>query len=224
VKLPALQPTERRRLSAEDLQRLAEAIPDGYKALIYVGGVLGLRFGECAALRVRSLDTLRTSLTVTESLGEVQGRIVIGPPKSAASRRTMLVPAPLMQMLSAELARRGITGADPDAFVFAAPQGGPLRYAAFRSRVWLPATRTCGLDGLGFHDLRRASATAMVALGVDVRTAQSRLGHSDPRTTLGLYAQATRAGDRTAADRLGAHFMADAESPESDTDQCGDPT
>lgn len=186
-------------------------MPVGYKALVYVGGVLGLRFGECAALRVRALDTLRSSLTVAESLGEVKGRIVIGPPKSAASRRTMGVPGPLMEMLSAELARRGITGADQDAFVFAAPEGGPLRYAAFRSRVWQPATRSCDLEGLGFHDLRRAAATAMVALGVDVRTAQSRLGHSDPRMTLGLYAQATREGDRTAADRLGAHFMAGSE-------------
>jgi integrase len=224
VKLPALQPTERTQLSAEDMQRLADSMPVGYKSLIYVGGVLGLRFGECAALRVRSLDTLRSSLTVSESLGEVRGRIVIGPPKSAASRRTLLVPAPLMAMLSAELARRGITGADPDGFVFAAPEGGPLRYGTFRSRVWLPTTNACGLEGLGFHDLRRAAATAMVALGIDVRTAQARLGHSDPRTTLGLYAQATRAGDRAAADKLGAHFMADPESSKNGAAKGDDPT
>lgn len=224
VKLPPLQPTERTQLSAEDVRHLAEAVPVGYRPLVYVGGVLGLRFGECAALRVRSLDTLRSSLSVTESLGEVRGQLVIGPPKSAAGRRTMLVPAPLMEMLSAELARRGITGADLDAFVFAAPAGGPLRYGAFRSRVWLPATAKCGLGGLGFHDLRRAAATAMVALGVDVRTAQSRLGHSDPRLTLGLYAQATREGDRTAADRLGAHFMNGSAGASTKTSDGDDPT
>ncbi len=224
VKLPALQPAERTQLSAEDVQQLAEVMPVGYRPLVYVGGVLGLRFGECAALRVRSLDTLRASLSVTESLGEVRGRIVVGPPKSAASWRTMDVPAPLMEVLSAELGRRGINGANTDAFVFAAPEGGPLRYGAFRSRVWLPATAKCGLEGLGFQDLRRAAATAMVALGVDVRTAQARLGHSDPRLTLGLYAQATREGDRAAADRLGAHFMSGSKDANMGPGQGDDPT
>ena len=54
----------------------------------------------------------------------------------------------------------------------------------------------------------------MVASGVDVRTAQNRLGHSDPRLTIGLYAQATGAADRDAADRLGAHFLQEEEAPE----------
>jgi hypothetical protein len=49
-------------------------------------------------------------------------------------------------------------------------------------------------DGLGFHDLRRSSATVMVANGVSVRDAQQILGHSDPRLLLGLYAQATETG------------------------------
>jgi integrase len=31
--------------------------------------------------------------------------------------------------------------------------------------------------------------------GVDLKTAQTRLGHADPRTTIGLYAQATRKAD-----------------------------
>lgn len=52
----------------------------------------------------------------------------------------------------------------------------------------------------------------MVAAGIDVKTAQTRLGHSDPRLTLAVYAQATNAADRAAADRLGALFMADGTS------------
>ncbi len=43
--------------------------------------------------------------------------------------------------------------------------------------------------------------------GVDVKTVQSRLGHSDPRLTLAVYAQATTEADRAAADLLGSRFM-----------------
>jgi integrase len=43
-----------------------------------------------------------------------------------------------------------------------------------------------GLEGAGFHDLRRANAMTLVAEGVNVKTAQTRLGHADPRTTLSV--------------------------------------
>jgi len=63
------------------------------------------------------------------------------------------------------------------------------------------------LSALNFHDLRRTNASVMVAEGVDVKTAQARLGHSDPRLTLAIYAQATTEGDRSAAKKLGARLM-----------------
>jgi integrase len=47
----------------------------------------------------------------------------------------------------------------------------------------------------------------MVVEGVDVRTAQHRLGHSDPRLLLEIYAHVSSAADRDAAERLGARFL-----------------
>ena len=91
-----------------------------------------------------------------------------------------------MAMLAGILARRGLTGADTEAYVFASPDGEPLEYSNFRYRRWLPACEAAGIKGLQFHDLRRANATGLVAEGVDVKTAQSRLGHSDPRLTLAI--------------------------------------
>jgi integrase len=119
----------------------------------------------------------------------------------------MAVPAALMALLADHLAGRGLTGADSEAWVFTAPSGGHLDYAHFRRRVWGPATASAGLDGLGFHDLRRANATGMVLDGIDLKTAQTRLGHSDPRLTLSVYAQATNAADAAAAEQLGTRFM-----------------
>src|SRR5206468_6993070 len=106
------------------------------------------------------------------------------------------------------------------AFVFAMKDGGVLDYRNFRLRVWTPACVAAGLgkittdpktkrehyEGLTFHDLRRANATGLVAAGVDLKTAQTRLGHSDPRLTLGVYAQATNEADQAAANVLGDRF------------------
>jgi integrase len=71
----------------------------------------------------------------------------------------------------------------------------------------LPALAACGLEGAGFHDLRRANASTLVAEGVDVKTAQTRLGHSDPRLNLAIYAQAVPEADRAAAKALGKKFF-----------------
>jgi integrase len=45
-----------------------------------------------------------------------------------------------------------------------------------------------------------------VAAGVDVKTAQTRLGHSSPQVTLGIYARTTAENDRNASDLVGEIF------------------
>ncbi len=208
IKLPAVQPDERYIVDGDELAALADAMGEDYGPLAYLGAVLGLRWGECAGLKVGRLDFLRSTLTVAWQRTRGPGGVMVeGPPKSNAGRRTIAVPAPLMEMLSAHLARRKLTGAHVDAYVFTAPHGGPLDYSHFRDRIWLPACRSVGLPKLRFHDLRHANATGLVADGVDVKTAQTRLGHSDPRLTLAIYAQAVTEADRAAADKLGARFM-----------------
>jgi len=69
------------------------------------------------------------------------------------------------------------------------------------------AVAKAGLAGAGFHDLRRANAITLVAEGVHVKTAQTRLSHAGPRTTLSIYARAVPKADRAAADALGRTFF-----------------
>jgi integrase len=81
-----------------------------------------------------------------------------------------------------------------------------LDYRNWRHRTWIPATRQAGFSGLQFHDLRRTATTALVQERIDMKTAQTRLGHADPRTTLAIYAQATKEPDRQATERRGVRF------------------
>ncbi|MDP9335296.1 MAG: tyrosine-type recombinase/integrase [Actinomycetota bacterium] len=77
----------------------------------------------------------------------------------------------------------------------------------------MPAVRRANLEGLTFHGLRHAAATAWVAAGVDLRTAQHRLGHATPRLVLELYAHATTEADRAAADLMGTRLFGSSETP-----------
>jgi len=208
VKLPAMEAQTRHVVTAEELAGLADALGADYAPMAYLGALLGLRWGEVAGLRVGRVDFLAGTIEIAEQTtrGE-HGRAVLGTPKSAAGRRVLSAPKALLDMLAAHLARHDLTGVDADAFVFTSPRGEPLDYSHWRRRVWLPACSRTGLKGLVFHDLRRAAATALVLERVDMKTAQTRLGHSDPRLTLGLYAQASNEADRDAAERVGARYL-----------------
>jgi len=117
-----------------------------------------------------STDILQRRLNVEETVArDGKGKTVLGPPKSDASTTTITMPKALADVLAKHMAMRGLTAADGDAFLFPDKRSGPLRYSNWRNRVWLPAIRAAGLEGVGFHDLRRATATALVAEGVDIR-------------------------------------------------------
>jgi len=207
VKLPEPEPVVRHVITADGLEALADALGPDLAPMAYVGAALGLRWGEVAGLRVGRLDLLRNEIEVFEQVVRGRGgKSSVHQPKSRASRRTMTMPRWLSEMLAEHLHARGLTAADADRFVFEWPSGGYLTYSAWR-RHWLIACRKAGLpERYGFHDLRRANATGLVADGVDVRTAQARLGHADVRLTLEIYAQATTEADRAAAEKIGQRF------------------
>ena len=77
---------------------------------------------------------------------------------------------------------------------FTTGHGTPPDYSHWRERIWLPAVGKAGLAGTGFHDLRRANASTLMAEGVDVKADT-------------IYAQAVPEADRAAADVLGRAFL-----------------
>ena len=137
VKLPAIEPVERQVLSPGELLALAEALGSEYECMAYLGAVLGLRWGECAGLRVGRIDIERSTITVAEQVTRgAGGRSALGPPKSAAGRRTLAVLGPLMTIVSEQMARRCLTQRDAGSFLHPGPDGEHLDYSNWLHRIW----------------------------------------------------------------------------------------
>jgi hypothetical protein len=69
------------------------------------------------------------------------------------------------------------------------------------NRVFASPSELFALEGPDAAVASTGSCTTPTAVAiddVDLRTAQTRLGHSDPRLTLAVYAQASTAADRAA--------------------------
>jgi integrase len=198
VPLPKIEREEMRFLTPAQITKLADVIRPQYRALILVGAYGGLRIGELAGLRRRRVDLLRGTVEVAEILTEVRGRLFLGPPKTRASRRRVGLP----QAVTSELARHLGTPGGADDLVFTAPQGGPLRVPAFRHRVWRPATRAAGLEGLRIHDLRHTAVALWIAAGANPKEVSARAGHSLVSFTLDRYGHLYPEADAALRDRL----------------------
>ena len=123
-------------------------------------------------------------------------------PKSAAGRRTVALPKPLTDELAAHL--EVFTTPGDDGYVFTSVDGLPVQASNFRNRVWLPAVRAAGLDGLRFHDLRHTAGTLAAYTGATTKELMARLGHASPRAAM-IYQHATADRDRRIAEGLDGH-------------------
>jgi len=191
---------EQRFLSIPELYRLADAVPSRYRALILTAGFAGLRQGELFALRWADVDFSRAVIVVRRKRQRLaSGEVIEGDPKSAAGRRTVAIPEPLVEELRDHLGQQADCGLD--AYVFTSEAGLPIDADNFRSRIWRPATKRAGLAGLRFHDLRHTAGTLAAQTGATTKELMARLGHASPRAAL-IYQHASEDRDRLIADRL----------------------
>jgi integrase len=174
---------EMRFLEPAEIHRLAEAIDERYRPLIYTAAYTGMRWGELAGLKVERLNLLRGTVDVVQALTEVSGHLHLGPTKTG-TRRTVVQPRFLAQMLGEHIGRYP----SAEGYVFTSAEGTPFRRRNFYKRHFKRAVATAGLDPeLRFHDLRHTCAALLIAQGHHPKTIQEHLGHSSIRLTLDRY-------------------------------------
>jgi integrase len=200
VELPKRIKKSRRVLTEVELDRLVEAMPPRYKATVYLGAYMGLRFQEVAGLREDALDLgasppiLKVKRTVKRSNGRCW---VADYGKSKSAMRELPLPGFLQADLQTHLAAHPMDG-----WIFPSPTGGFLRYDNFRSRVWEPAVARAGLAGVTFHDLRHTTVPLLISEGAHLFEAQGWIGHSSIRVTYDTYGHLVSGRYANLADRL----------------------
>jgi integrase len=222
VPLPRVERQEMRFLTPAEVARLADSIRPGYRALVLLGAYGGLRIGEMAGLRRGRVDLDQGMVEVVEIVTEVSGHLYFGPPKTRAGYRRVGLPRVVVEALADQLARPG----SADDLVFVGPQGGTLRLAGFRHRIWRPATRAAGLDELRIHDLRHTAVALWIAAGANPKEVAARAGHTSVSFTLDRYGHLYPDADQVLRDRLDAlHALSQARQSAGldglETDQTG---
>jgi integrase len=161
------------------------------EAPVAVAAATGMRRGEILALRWADLSPEFTLVRVQRTLQPTQQGLVFEQPKTARSRRTVLLPAFLLPFLErqrqAQENRRAEAGNwQEQGLVIDRGDGQPLNPDTL-SAGWARHVRKHELPHVRFHDLRHAHATLMLAQGVHPKVVSERLGHASIGITLDLY-------------------------------------
>jgi integrase len=169
---------------------------------------LGLRQSEALALQWKDIDFDRCTLSVRRGLHRVPGEgLVFTEPKTDRSRRTIAVPAPLIEALRkqrvAQNEERLVAGTEWDDWdlVFAQPNGRPLdKHSDYEA--WIKLLNRAKVRHIRLHDGRHTAATLLLTAGVHPRVVMELLGHSQMRTTTDIYSHVMPALAQEAADRM----------------------
>jgi integrase len=128
VELPRVVTREEVALTHQQVQDLVTNAGDAGPILLTLA-YSGLRFGECAALRVGDVDLTRRRILVSKAVAQVTGEGLIEDTTKTHQTRSV----PILTTQLAESLREVIRGRPADEYLFPAPGGGPMRNSYFRT-------------------------------------------------------------------------------------------
>src|SRR5215467_13659382 len=172
-------------LTIEELLALTEECKGRYREVVPVLALAGLRWGELAGLQVGDrVSVPGPGLRLRRAMlaGGGGGALYVDTLKNNRARTVPLV----LELVP--IVDRWSAGKAPDAWLFDAPQGGPLWESNWKRSVsWNAATSAVGVPGFRVHDLRHTAASVWLAAGADPKVVQRVLGHATAAMTMDLY-------------------------------------
>lgn len=196
---------------------MPEAVPGFLEAIrcaghyyvpIALAVMTGMRRGEILGLHWDEVDLEKGVLRVRKVLKRVDGKFDFRKPKTKKSRRTIILPEILVEILrrhrvEQEERKRALGPAYKDyGLVCCRPDGRPIVPDTFTSYFSRWIERHPDFPRVTLHGLRHSHATLLMDAGIHPKIVSERLGHSTISITLDLYTHSLPLLQKEAAERL----------------------
>jgi integrase len=207
VKAPRPACKKMRTLSANQVRAMVGSAQGDRLESLYVLAVhTGMRQGELLALKWPDVDLRDGRVIIRRTITKSGGRLLLGEPKTAKSRRTLTLTTGSLNALRAHRKRQleemmQRTGLWQDhGLVFASEAGTLINPTNLRKRHFASLLKRAGLPAdTRFHDLPHTCATLLLGKGVHPKFVQELLGHANIAITLDTYSHVIPGmGDATA--------------------------
>ena len=137
-----------------------------------------MREGELLALTLGDFDFVNQTVSITKTFAQLGGEDIIQPPKTPKSRRSIVMPPEVMQLVRDYAAT--IYDYQPEQRLFQFTKS-YLHYEIKRG------CKASGVKQIRVHDIRHSHASLLIELGFSPLLISERLGHENIETTLSVY-------------------------------------
>ncbi len=162
----------------------------------------GIRMGELCALRWSDFDWENNTISISKTVSRVNDtngesgaktHVVIGPPKTESSNRTIPIPESVVSYFkdhAAPAENYVLTGSRK----YMEPRVCRARFTRFLKRA--------GVKHYTFHTCRHTYATNCIEQGMDIKSLSEILGHSDVSITLARYVHPSMESKKAQVNKL----------------------
>ena len=194
IRVPRGDCREQRVLTREEQNKLEAVLRDTHALPAWLGMYTGMRLGEICGLKWADIDWENSMIAVRRTVQRLKRQnqncgpktaLCVGTPKSRYSRRTIPVPAFLVEKLHDLWLEQTRDGSVAE-FIFSTD--GHAAEPRTVQRQFERLARRAELSNVHFHSLRHSFATRLLELGVDAKTVSVLMGHGSVKTTLDCYA------------------------------------
>ena len=185
-------------LEKEELDALLKYIDNSgnikWYTYFYLLAYTGLRKGEGLALKWNDISFIDKTLTVNKTISQGLNykEYLSDVPKTEAGNRTIYLDSQTLDVLREwKSVPKKIVSLSGNDFVFPNTKGSwtclSKPYAYLKK-----ALKACNLPHISVHGLRHTHCSMLFEAGWSVKEVQDRLGHSDIKTTMNIYAHVTK--------------------------------
>ena len=184
----------------DEVNRMQFVLQEPAKTIVLTAALSGLRKGEIRGLRWEDFNG--KELNVNRSVWNSE----VNEPKTNRSKAPIPVVKQLADALDGHRKRMGKLAVGP---IFQAGNGKPLNLDNLVRREIVPALEGTGVEWRGWHAFRRGLATTLHQLGIDDKTIQAILRHSNVGITMNIYVKSVAESQVSAMDALQAKLQND---------------
>jgi integrase len=160
--------------------------PEWLATMVRVMAYAGLRYGECAALRVGDVDIKARRIMVGKSVTQVRGQ---GRIERDDTKNHLRQPVPILTTELSEALAQVVEGRDVSEYLFPGPHGDSMSIGWFNTR-FSKAVKTLGIPGITPHTLRHTAGSLAISVtpsATGVLMASKLLRHRNVSTTANIY-------------------------------------
>ena len=196
--------------SVEEVQQLLSVLNDDpIRPAVILAVMYGLRRSEAVGLRWKDIDFKNKTMTICNTVTRMATVHELEETKNESSHRTLpLIPGTeeYLQSLRREQKETMLLCGnrfDDSCHVCTWPDGRSLQ-PDYVSQHFNQVLKKNNFRVIRYHDLRHTAGSMLLQKGIDIKTIQHFLGHSQPSTTVNIYLHSISNGTVDAANAIGS--------------------